>query len=91
MITRPSRHAAWIAFGTGLALHTVMALWTWKTWGYFGRGNVVTWMDFPISLGYLHLEGDAMLWSSLIAGGLQWGAISALLALLVGRTLRRRA
>jgi hypothetical protein len=91
MRLRPSRRAALVAMAVGFALHTVTALWTWRTWGVFGRGNVVAWMDFPISLAYLHLDGEAMLVWSLLAGGLQWAVIAALLTLLLGQSVRRRA
>jgi hypothetical protein len=87
---RPSRRAMLTAAITVFLLHSVMALWTWETWGYFGRGNVITWMDLPVSLAYLHLEGTPMLLWSLFGGGLQWAAIAALLTFLLGRTLRRR-
>jgi hypothetical protein len=91
MTMRPSRRAMITAAVTGFLLHTVMTLWVWRTWGYFGRGNVIAWMDFPTSLAYLHLEGTPMLTWSLVAGGLQWAGIAALLTFVLGRTLRRRA
>ena len=47
-------------------------------------------MDFPVSLAFLHLEGTPMLTWSLVAGGLQWAAIAALLTIWVGSTLPRR-
>ena len=75
----------------GIVLHTLTVLWIWRTWGSFGRGNVISWLDFPASLGYMHLDGSRLLVWSLAAGGLQWGIIGALLALLVGRAARRRA
>jgi hypothetical protein len=89
MRLRPSRRAALVAMAIGFALHTVTALWTWRTWGTFGRGNVVAWMDFPVSLVYLHLDGEALLAWSLLAGGLQWAVIAAILTLLLGRSVRR--
>jgi hypothetical protein len=75
----------------GLLLHTGMILWGWQTSGYFSRGIVVAWMDFPASLAYVHLEGTPMLAWSLAAGGLQWAGIAALLTFLLGRTLKARA
>lgn len=87
----PSRRAALVALVIGLLLHTATALWTWKTWGDFGRGDLVMWMDFPASLIYMHLDGPPLLHWSLVAGGLQWAAIAAGLTLLLGRTARRRA
>jgi hypothetical protein len=88
---KTSRRAAGEAAVIGVLLHTATALWVWWTWGFFGRGNVIAWLDFPASLGYMHLDGGWFLGWSLVAGGLQWGAIAALLALLVGRAARRRA
>lgn len=74
----------------GFALHTVTVLWVWRTWGYFGRANVLAWIDFPASLAYLHVEGDTLLTWSLIAGGLQWAFFTAALTLLIGRVARQR-
>lgn len=91
MTMRPSRRAMTAAAIAGFLLHTGMALWVWRTWGYFGRGNVIAWMDFPASLAYLHLEGTPMLTWCLIAGGLQWAGIAALLTFFLGRTLKARA
>lgn len=91
MSLRPSPRAALAAMVVGAVLHTAAALWAWQTWGYFGRGNVLTWMDLPVSLLYLHLDGPAFLAWSLVAGGLQWAAIAAGLTLLLGRSARHRA
>jgi len=87
---KSSRRAVTVAAVIGLVLHTLTVLWAWRTWGAFGRGNVIAWLDFPSSLGYMHLDGGAFLSWSLAAGGLQWAAIGALVALLVGRAARRR-
>jgi hypothetical protein len=87
---RPSRRAVVAAVVIGVIVHTITTLWVWSSWGYFGRANVLTWIDFPVSLTYLHFEGEAMLAGSLVAGGLQWAAIAALLTLWVGSTTRRR-
>jgi hypothetical protein len=75
----------------GVVLHTVTVLWVWKTWGYFGRGNVLAWLDFPVSLAYLQLDDTPLLVWSLAAGGLQWAAIAAALTWLVGLSARRQA
>jgi hypothetical protein len=85
---RPSGRAARIAFIAGFLLHTLAALTAWWTWSSFGRGNVLAWIDFPVSLAFLHLDGRPLLLWSLLAGGLQWGAIAALLSLFLGRTVR---
>jgi len=85
---RPSGRAARIAAILGFLLHALAALVAWKTWGSFGRGNVLAWIDFPVSLAFLHLDGKPLLAWSLLAGGLQWAAIAALLSLFLGRTVR---
>ena len=91
MSLRPSRRAMVRAAVAGFLLHTVTILWVWKTSTYLGRALAVTWIDFPASLAYLHLEGRALLAWSLAAGGLQWAGIAALLTFLLGRTLKARA
>ncbi len=87
---RPSRRAALVALILGFLIHAVVALIVWCTWGEFGRGNALSWIDFPISLVFLHLDDTPFLLWSLIAGGLQWGIIAALLSLWLGRTVRGR-
>ncbi|HVG06682.1 MAG TPA: hypothetical protein VNM67_03185 [Thermoanaerobaculia bacterium] len=89
-IPKPSRRAVLAAVIIGVILHTLTALSVWNSWDYFGRANIVVWMDFPTSLAYLDLEGEAMLAWSLVAGGLQWAAIAALLTIWVGVTTHRR-
>lgn len=91
MSLRPSRRAMIFAAVAGLLLHTVMSLWVWQTSSYLGRGIVIPLMDFPASLAYLHLEGTPLLTWSLVAGGLQWAGIAALLTFLLGWTLKARA
>ncbi len=81
---RAVRHAAIAAF----CIHTVIALLAWSTWGRFGRGNVLVWMDFPASLAFLQLTGGALLAASLLLGGLQWTGLGALLTYLLGRSAR---
>ena len=88
---KTSRRAATEAAVIGFVLHTLAALWIWATSDVFWRGNVITWLDFPFSVGYMHLDGTPLLACSLLLGGLEWGAIAALLAFLVGRAARRRA
>ncbi|HSS51304.1 MAG TPA: hypothetical protein VLX28_20365 [Thermoanaerobaculia bacterium] len=85
---RPSGRAARIAAILGFVLHAAAALTAWWTWSSFGRGNVLAWIDFPVSLAFLHLDGKPFLFWSLLAGGLEWGAIAALLSLFLGRTVR---
>jgi hypothetical protein len=85
---KPHR-AAIAAVVIGVLLHTFTVLWVWKTWGYFGRGNVLAWLDFPVCLAYLQLDGKPLLTWSLLAGGLQWAAIAGGLTWLVGRAARR--
>jgi hypothetical protein len=84
----PVRRALVHALWAGLLLHTVTALWVWGTWGYFGRSNVIAWMDLPVSIAYMHVDGGELLTWSLILGGLQWAGIAALLTYLLGRSLR---
>jgi hypothetical protein len=91
MTLRPSSRAALKAALAVLALHTVVALGVWKTWGEFGRGNVIALIDFPASLAYLHLDGTPMLLWSLGAGGLQWAAVAWLLTMSLGWAARNRA
>jgi len=88
MSLRPSRRAALAASIIGFLLHTATALVVWRTWGYFGRGNVLSYIDLPVSLTFLHLDGTPFLAWSLVAGGLQWAIITALLTLWLGSTLR---
>jgi len=90
MSLRPSRRAVLMAVITGVVLHTVTVLSVWQSWGYFGRANVLTWIDFPVSILYFDSAGDGMLGWSLVVGGLQWAAIAALLTLWVGHTLHTR-
>lgn len=85
-VRRALVHALW----AGFLLHTVTTLWVWVAWGYFGRSIVITWMDFPVSFIYLDQDGGELLAWSLIAGGLQWAAIAALLTYVLGRSLRWR-
>lgn len=85
----PSRRAILAALIIGAVLHTLTVLWVWRTWGLFGRGNILSWLDFPASLAYMHLDGDPLLTWSLLAGGLQWAVITALLTWIIGRSTRR--
>jgi ABC-type Mn2+/Zn2+ transport system permease subunit len=87
---RPSRRAALVALILGFLIHAVTAFIVWRTWGYFGRGNALAVIDFPVSLAFLHLDDTPFLLWSLVAGGLQWGVIAALLSLWLGRTVRGR-
>jgi hypothetical protein len=89
-LRRRTRRAGLAALIIGCLLHTVTALAVWRTWGTLGRGNVLAWIDFPVSLAYVHLDGGPLLACSLIAGGLQWGVITALLSLWLGSTARER-
>jgi hypothetical protein len=84
---KPSRRAVLAAAILGAVLHSLTVLSVWQSWDYFGRANVLTLMDFPVSLAFLDLDGGSMLAWSLVAGGLQWAAIAALLTIWVGSTL----
>lgn len=78
------RHAA-VAV---IVLHTAVALWVWRTWGELGRSNLLVYMDFPVSLAFLHLSDRGLLTGSLLLGGLQWATVAGLLTWLVGRSAR---
>lgn len=90
MTARPVHHAVRTALIAGILLHTVTALGVWATWGEFGRGNLLAWIDFPASLAFMHLDGPPLLFWSLLAGGLQWAVIAALLSFFLGRAARDR-
>src|SRR5690242_20245313 len=70
-------------------LHTLTVLWAWRSWGGFGRGNLLIWMDFPASLAFLQLTGRELLLWSFLLGGLQWGLIGLALTYFLGRAARR--
>ena len=72
-----------------VVLHTLTALWVWRSWGEFGRGTVLVWMDFPVSFTYLHLDDPRFLAGSLLLGGVQWAVIAAVLTYLLGISTRR--
>jgi hypothetical protein len=82
---RAMRNAALVV----VVLHTLTALWVWRSWGEFGRGTVLVWMDFPVSFAYLHLPDPQFLAGSLLLGGIQWALVAALLTYLLGRSTRR--
>jgi hypothetical protein len=87
-----TREGGWrpatFALAASLLLHTATVLWVWHSWGGFGRGGVLAWIDFPSSLAYLRLRGGAKLAWSLLVGGAQWAVIGAGLSLLLGRSAR---
>jgi hypothetical protein len=84
-----SWRGAWFALAGSFLLHTCAVLWVWRSWGSFGRGGVLAWIDFPASLAYLRLRGGAKIAWSLVVGGLQWGVVGAALSLLIGTSARR--
>ncbi|MFL6264078.1 MAG: hypothetical protein ACJ76Y_30710 [Thermoanaerobaculia bacterium] len=84
------RHPGRAALLAGLLLHTATALGVWKTWGDLGRGNLLAYMDLPVSLFFLHLDGPPLLLWSLAAGGAQWAVIACLLTLFLGWAARAR-
>ena len=76
----------------GLLLHTAAVAYVWNTWELGQRGLVLAWMDFPLSLFYADLGGRALLATVLVAGGLWWALLAALLSYGIGRlTAGRRA
>jgi hypothetical protein len=78
-----------LAAAGSFLLHALAVLWVWHSWGSFGRGGVLAWIDFPSSLAYLRLRGGAKLAFSLAVGGLQWALLGAGLSLLFGSSARR--
>lgn len=88
--TAPLRRVAlWCAIAAA-TLHTLAVAWTWLS-AAPGVGSFwLVWLDLPISLAYLHVMGDRLVLWSLFAGGLQWAASGALLAVIVGWSARRR-
>lgn len=88
---KPSRRAITRTAVIAFLLHTATVLWVWSHWDLIGRGNVLSLLDLPSSFAYMHLDGTPLLTWSLLAGGLQWAAVGALLAFLVGQAARRRA
>ncbi len=80
------RHAA-IA---GFAIHTLAALWVWRSWGAFGASNLLILMSFPVSLTYLGASGKSLLGLSILFGGLEWALLAGLVAWIISRSLRRR-
>ena len=86
LMLRPSRRAAAGRPDRAASCSTpLVALSVWQTWGSFGRGNVLAWIDFPVSLAFLHLDGTPLPALEPVAGGLQWAVIAALLSLWLGR------
>ena len=83
-------HPGRAALLAGFLLHTATALLVWKTWGELGRGNLIAYMDFPVSLFFMHLDGLPLLLWSLAAGGAQWAVIAGLLTLSLGWAARAR-
>ncbi len=77
------------AFLGAFFLHTLTVFWAWRTWGGFGRGNLLIWMDFPASLGFLQLTGRRLLLGSFLLGGLEWGLVGTAVTYLLGRAARR--
>ena len=69
-------------------VHTLTVFWVWLSWGGFGRGNLLIWMDFPASLAFLQLTGRQLLLASFLLGGCQWGLLGLLLTYFLGRASR---
>jgi len=84
------RHPGRTGLIAGFLLHTLTVLGVWKTWGEIGRGNLIAYMDFPVSLFFLHLDGPPLLRWSLAAGGAQWAVVTGLLTLSLGWAARAR-
>lgn len=80
------RHAAF----AGFAIHSLAALWIWRTWDPFLAPNLLLWMSLPASLAYLSASGNSLLGLSLVFGGLEWALLGGLVAWWIGRSLHRR-
>jgi hypothetical protein len=74
----------------GLLLHSAAVAVVWRGWELGMRSVVLVWMDFPVSLLYLGFAGHRLLASSLVAGGVWWALLGALLSHWVGRVSARR-
>jgi hypothetical protein len=83
------RRAARNAFVVGFLLHALAVLWLWARFEPGVRGSLLVYVDFPSALLYLAATREHLLAWSLVVGGLQWATITALLAMLVGRTSMR--
>ncbi len=84
------RNAVRRAAFAGFAIHTSAALWVWQSWGAFGASNLLLWMSFPASLGYLGASGRLLLGLALVFGGLEWALLGGLVAWWISRSLDRR-
>jgi hypothetical protein len=85
----PGRRAAAVAAVASFLLHALALGLTWFRGAALGRRNVLTWIDFPVSLLFFDRGTRALLPWSLLAGGLQWALIGALLAYLIGSSARQ--
>lgn len=74
----------------GFLLHAVAVAFAWSGWGSAGRGVVLVWVDFPLSLLWLGVSGGRMLALSLLAGGAWWALLTAVLASWIGRLTAKR-
>ncbi|HXU43933.1 MAG TPA: hypothetical protein VN783_00290 [Thermoanaerobaculia bacterium] len=89
MSEREMRRAVRNAGISGFLIHTLAALWVWRSWGSFSASNMLVWMSFPASLAYLGQGGGRLLALSLACGGLEWAALGALIAYGVGRSAKK--
>ncbi len=76
-------------FLVALVAHSLFALWAWSSGQPGWRSTKLVWIDFPISLAFLHGQDRTVLLGSLLLGGLQWGLLAAGATLALGRLSER--
>ena len=84
------RRALWAAAVGAAVLHTLAVAWIWATWAVALRSGLLVWMDLPVSLLYAEAQGRGLLAASLLAGGLWWACVGALLSAAVAIVVSRR-
>ena len=84
------RRSARRVFLVALLAHSLLALWAWSSGQPGWRSTQLIWIDFPISLLFLHGQDRWVLLGSLVLGGLQWGFLAAGATLALGSLAERR-
>lgn len=90
METGQKRRIAVGSLIAGFLLHTVAVALASRGWGSAGRGVVLVWLDFPLSLLWLGVSGGEMLGLSLLVGGAWWALLTAVLASWIGRLTAKK-
>ena len=73
----------------GFLLHALAVALAWGGWGSAGRGLVLVWLDFPLSLLWLGTSSGTMLLLSLLVGGAWWALLTSVLSSWLGRLMVR--